>query len=226
MKYIVFGLGNFGKALSVRLTELGHEVIGVDNSMTKVDKLRDEITHTVCMDCTDRDAVSSLPLKDCDGAIVAIGEDEAASLLTTALLKQLGVTRIIGRVVSELQQVVLEAMDIAEYIRPETESALRLAMRLDNPTIVDSFKISDKYSIVEAVVPGKYIGMTLEEANFTNEYKIIVLTTIKSTIKNDGGKIKKIEEVTGIAKSSTKLAEGDILVVFGEFKDIDRLVRT
>src|SRR5690606_26257520 len=122
MKYIVFGLGNFGKALSIRLTELGHEVIGIDNSMAKVEKLKEKITHTICMDSTDKDAVSALPLKDCDGVIVAIGEDEAASLLTTALLKQLNVKRIIGRIVSELQQTVLEAMNIDEYISPETES--------------------------------------------------------------------------------------------------------
>jgi len=226
MKYIVFGLGNFGMALSIRLTELGHEVIGVDNSMEKVEKLRDKITHTVCMDCTDKDAVSALPLKDCDGAIVAIGEDEAASLLTTALLKQLGVKRIIGRVVSDLQQVVLEAIQIAEYIRPETESALRLAMRLDNVSIVDSFKISDRYSIVEAVVPERYVGLTLEEANFTNAYKIIVLTTIKSVQDINSKNGGKINEVTGIAKSSTRLAEGDILVLFGEFNDINRLIRS
>jgi trk system potassium uptake protein TrkA len=225
MKYIVFGLGNFGRALSIRLTELGHEAIGVDNSMEKVEKLRDKITHTVCMDCTDKEAVSSLPLKDCDGAIVAIGEDEAASLLTTALLKQLGVRRIIGRVVSDLQQVVLEAIDIAEYIRPETESALRLAMRLDNISIVDSFKISDRYSIVEAVVPERYVGMTLEEANFTNEYKIIVLTTIKMAKPGIGLGSEKLSEVTGIAKSSTRLEAGDILVLFGEFSDISRLIK-
>ena len=225
MKYIVFGLGNFGKALSIRLTELGHEVLGVDNSMIKVDKLRDKITHTICMDCTDRDAVSSLPLKDCDGAIVAIGEDESASLLTTALLKQLNVKRIIGRVVSELQQVVLEAINIDEYIRPETESAERLAMRLDNLTILDSFKISDNYSIIEAVVPERYIGMTLEAANFTNEYKVIVLTTIKNKDVEENGKTKKMSEVTGIAKSTTLLAANDILVLFGELQDIKRMIK-
>ncbi|MET3115704.1 trk system potassium uptake protein TrkA, partial [Pedobacter sp. CG_S7] len=224
MKYIVFGLGNFGKALSIRLTELGHEVLGVDNSMIKVDKLRDKITHTICMDCTDRDAVSSLPLKDCDAAIVAIGEDESSSLLTTALLKQLNVKRIIGRVVSELQQVVLEAINIDEYIRPETESAERLAMRLDNLTILDSFKISDKYSIIEAVVPERYVGMTLEAANFTNEYKVIVLTTIKNKDIEENGKTKKVSEVTGIAKSSTLLAANDVLVLFGELQDIKRMI--
>ncbi len=225
MKYIVLGLGNFGKSLAIRLTELGHEVIGVDNRMAKVEQLKEKITHTVCMDSTDIDAVSALPLKDAHGVIVAIGEDEGASLLTTALLKQLRVKRIIGRVVSDLQKTVLEAMDIDEYIMPEEESAGRLAMRLDNIDIVDSFKISDRYSIIETKVPAKYTGMTLREANLTNKFKVIVLTTIKSTETLEDGKMKVSTEATGIAQSDTVLAEDDILVLFGELKDINRLIQ-
>ena len=225
MKYIVLGLGNFGRALSIRLTELGHEVIGVDNSMAKVEKLKEKVNHTVCMDSTDRDAVSALPLRDADAVIIAIGEDEAASLLATALVKQLNAKRIIGRVVSELQLTVLEAMQIDEYIRPETESAERLAMRLDNIDIIDSFKISDKYSIVETIVPERYIGKTLKEADFTNQYKVIVLTTIRKHRTERNGKIQKTEEVTGIAKSTTVLQENDILVLFGELKHINRLIQ-
>jgi len=225
MKYIVLGLGNFGRALGIRLTELGHEVIGVDNSMTKVEKLKEKITHTICMDSTDRDAVSALPLQDADAVIIAIGEDEAASLLATALMKQLNAKRIIGRVVSELQLTVLEAMQIDEYIRPETESAERLAMRLDNIDIIDSFKISDRYSIVETIVPDRYIGKTLQEADLTNQYKVIVLTTIRKHLTEINGKTQKTEEVTGIAKSTTVLHKNDILVLFGELKHINRLIQ-
>ncbi|QNL52170.1 TrkA family potassium uptake protein [Olivibacter sp. SDN3] len=225
MKYIVLGLGNFGRALSIRLTALGHEVIGVDNSMSKVENLREKITHTVCLDCTDRDAVSNLPLRDSDAVIIAIGEDEGASLLATALMKQLNVKRIVGRVVSDLQKTVLEAMKIDEYIRPETESAERLAMRLDNIDIIDSFKISDRYSIVEAVVPEKYIGKTLQEANLTNQYKVIVLTTIRQYTEKVNGHTEQKKEATGIAKSSTVLHENDILVLFGELSNINKLIR-
>ena len=224
MKFIVFGLGNFGKALAIRLTELGHEVIGVDENMSKVEHLKEQITHTVCMDCTDRDAVSSLPLRDSHAVIVAIGENESASLLATALLKQFDIKRIIGRVVSDLQKTVLEAMKIEEFIMPEEESAERLAVRLVNLNIVDSFKVSKDYSIIEAVVPKRYVGKTLIEANFTNEYKVLVLTTLKPTETEKRG-IKSISnESTGIAKSTTLLNENDILVLFGKPKDINRMI--
>lgn len=218
MKYIVLGLGHFGRSLAIHLTELGHEVIGADKRIAIVEQLKDKITHTVCLDSTDKEAVTALPLRDSDAVIVAIGEDEGASLMTTALVKQLGVKRIIGRVVSDLQRTVMEAMDIDEYIMPEEEAAERLAMRLDNIDIVDSFKVSDRYSIIETKVPSKYVGMTLREANLTNKYKIIVLTTLKPT--------KKSQErmASGIAQSDTILDENDLLVLFGELSDIKKLI--
>ncbi len=217
MKYIVLGLGHFGRSLGIHLTELGHEVIAADKNIQIVEHLKDKITHTVCLDTTDREAVSSLPLKDCDAVVVAIGEDEGASLMTTALVKQLGVKRIIGRVVSDLQRTIMEAMQIDEYIMPEEEAAERLAMRLDNIDIVDSFKVSDRYSIIETKVPNRYIGMTLQEANLTNKHKVIVLTTVKV-----GSGSQK--EASGIAKSDTVLRENDLLVLFGELSDIKKLI--
>jgi len=225
MKYIVLGLGHFGRSLAVHLTELGHEVIGVDVKIAIVEQLKEKITHTVCLDSTDKEAVSSLPLKDSHAVIVAIGEEEGASLMTVAVLKQLKVKRIIGRVVSDLQKTVLEAMEIAEYIMPEEEAAERLAMRLDNIDIVDSFKVSDKYSIVETKVPAKYNGMTLREADLTNKYKVIVLTTIK--VENHEGKdgLNKVsKEASGIAQFDTRLMENDLLVLFGELENITKLI--
>lgn len=225
MKYIVLGLGHFGRSLAIRLTEMGHEVIGVDVKLTLVEQFKDQITHTVCLDTTDRESVRSLPLKDSDAVIVGIGEDGGASILTTALLKQLQVKRIIGRVISDLQKTVLEAMDITEYVMPEEEAATRLAMRLDNIDIVDSFQVSDKYSIIETKVPAKYVGLSLQEANLTNIYKVIVLTTLRDQVGSALRQNRLKREATGIAKSDTILQEGDVLVLFGEMADIMRLIR-
>src|SRR3546814_18584329 len=88
MKFIVFGLGNFGEALAIRLTELGHEVIGVDEKIEKVERLKEKITHTVKMDCKNREAVSSLPLQTASAVIVAIGQNEEETSMTIHLIKQ------------------------------------------------------------------------------------------------------------------------------------------
>lgn len=216
MKYIVLGLGNFGTALSIQLTSQGHEVIAVDKDMSKVDRIKDRITHAVCMDTTDADAMSSLPLQDADAVIIAIGENEGASILTTALVKNFKSKRIIGRVMSDLQKTVLEAMDIQEYIMPEEDAADRLALTLNHLGIVDSFKISEQYSIIETKVPKRYVGMTLKEANLTNRYQVIVLTTISS---QEDQKI-----ASGLATSETVLRENEILVLFGEISSINKLI--
>lgn len=224
MKFIVFGLGHFGKSLAIRLTELGHEVIGADNDMKKVEQFKDKITHTVFLDATDHEAVSSLPLKDANAVIVAIGEDEAASIMTTAVLTQFNIKRIIARVVSDLQRTVLDAMKIEEFIMPEEESAERLAVRLLNLNVVDSFKVSDKYSIIETKVPDRYVGKTLIEADFTNQYKVIVLTTIKTREIESKGQKKIIKKASGIATSGTRLEADDLLVIFGEMENINKLI--
>jgi trk system potassium uptake protein TrkA len=118
MKFIVFGLGNFGGSLSEQLVSLGHEVIGVDSNMERVDKFKHSITHAVALDATNYAAAQQLPIKDLDAAIVGIGENEGATIMVTALLKQMGVKRIICRVTSPLQKIVLEAMDISEFVYP------------------------------------------------------------------------------------------------------------
>jgi trk system potassium uptake protein TrkA len=127
MKFIVFGLGNFGASLSSKLVSLGHEVVGVDIKMSLVEKFKDAITHTVALDAGSPEAVKSLPLEEADVVINTIGENEGANIMLTALLKQISVKRLICRVISPLQKTVLEAMNIQEFVHPEEDSAERLA---------------------------------------------------------------------------------------------------
>ena len=199
MKYIVIGLGNFGAALSTMLTEMGHEVMGVDNTMSKVESLKDKVTHVICMDCTDINAVNTLPLKDTDAVIVSIGEDERASLLSTAILKQLNVKKLISRAVNPLHKTVLEAMQVDEIFHPEEESAERFAKKLNIKGVIDSFDLSGGYNIVEAEVPTRYAGKTLEEVKFRKNYNVVVLTTLKvSEEKNIMGVNRKVTKVQGV----------------------------
>lgn len=97
MKFTIIGLGNFGLALAEKLTHLGHEVIGVDKNIQKIEDNKDKITHAICLDCSYQAAVNSLPLKNTDVVIVAIGEDVGANLLTTALMKKMDIPRLISR---------------------------------------------------------------------------------------------------------------------------------
>lgn len=226
MKYIIFGLGNFGSALGQKLTQQGHEVIGVDNNMDKVDALKESISHTVCLDSTDQYTVSGLPLKDTDVVIVAIGEDQGANIMTTAVLKNLKVKRLISRAITPIHENVLEAMGIEEIVHPEEETAERWAKKLSFKGVVDSFELSGEYSIVEVNVPSKYAGQTLQEVGFRKKYNVVVLTTIKrEEKKNVLGVNYNINHVQGVASPKTVLEENDILVIYGDNADIKKLLK-
>jgi trk system potassium uptake protein TrkA len=226
MKYIIIGLGNFGTSLAERLTRDGNEVIGVDNKMTKVEALKENITHTVCLDCTDPQAVSYLPLKDTDVVIICIGENEGVNIMATALMKQLKVKRLIGRAVSPLHEGVLEAMGIEEFVHPEDETAERWAKKLNLKGVIDSFEVEGSYSIIEAKVPEKYEGKSLKELNFGENFNVVVLTTIKIVEqKNLVGIKRKIRKAQGVATSKTVLNAGDIIVLYGNVKNIEKLLQ-
>ena len=225
MKYIIIGLGNFGSSIAEKLTNLGHEVIGVDNEMHKVEAVKDKISYAICLNSTDTQAVSSLPLQNTDVVIVCIGEDIAANIMTTALMKKMNVTRLISRSISTLHETILEAMGIDEILRPEEESAERWVKKLTNAHLIDSFELSKGYSIIEAVVPDRYIGKSLQEIDLTKNFKVLVLTTIKEIIeKNIIGIPRKVSNVQGVVNAKTILEKDDIMVLYGKDVDIQRVL--
>lgn len=226
MKFIIFGLGHFGYALASRLTGMGHEVLGIDKSLDRVEAFKEDISHTICMDSTDAMAVNGLPLKDADAVIVAIGEDEGASIMTIAMLKKLKVKKLIGRATSPLQKTVLEAMGITEFVDPETETAERLAATLDIKGVLDSFQISEKYRIMEIDVPQKYVGLSIQEADLLNKYRVSVLTIIRKTVAENSLGITKTDPlVLGVLPPDFIMEDGDVLVLFGDLKDIEKLMK-
>jgi len=225
MKFIVFGLGNFGSALAHNLVQLGHEVIGVDARMELVDKYKHSITHTVALDATNKEAIAQLPLRDVDAAVVGIGENEGATIMVTALLKQLNVERIICRVTSPTQKIVLEAMNINEYVYPEASSAERLALKLDLPGVVDSFQITPNFRLLEIAVPQRYVGRTVAELDLPNRYRLVLVTIIKMVVKKHiFGDNRSEMEVMGIVPPETMLKAGDILLLFGIPRDLENFI--
>lgn len=226
MKYLIIGLGNFGASLAEKLTKMGNEVIGVDVNMSKVEAIKDKITHAVNLDSTDITAVSSLPLNDTDIVIVGIGEDKGANIMATALMKQLHAKRLISRAVSPLQEMVLEAMGVDEIIHPEEETAERWAKKLNLQGVVDSFEVNRDYSIIETEIPAEFDGRTLEEIGLKRRYDIIVLTTIKiSREKNEIGSDRDISNVQGVASAKTVLHKNDIMVLYGHNKNLKKLLK-
>lgn len=225
MKFIVIGLGNFGSALSARLTSMGHEVIGIDQNRDKTESFKDVITQTICLDCTNEQALSTLPLKECDYAIVTIGEDFGASVMTTALLKQAGVKKLVSRAISPIHRKVIETLGVDLILQPEYDAASRFADSILFSGVSNSFDITDDYKIIEAELPERYDGLLLSEVDFTNRHALLVLTVIRiEETKSIFGKLQTRRVSLGLPSANQKLLKGDFLVLFGKLKDIDNLL--
>ena len=223
MKYIIIGIGNFGLALCEKLMLLGHEVVAVDKRMEKVDSIKDRVTLALAMDTTDKSAAESVPLRDADVVIVAIGEEEGPSLLTVAIMKELQVKRIVARTLSPVHSTILHAMGVQEIINPEEEAADRLARRLIIKGVIDSFYLSDRFNIVEIKVPDKYIGKTLHDIDVRHNHRVLVLTIIRyKKIRGALGGESVKRSVLGVVDIQTVLEEDDILVMFGDMKHISQ----
>ncbi len=129
MKYLIIGLGNFGKTLAEELTDRGHDVIGVDRSEQRVDAVKDRISLAYILDSTDRAALAALPLDEIDRTIVAIGQSLDASLRTVAALKELSIKSIYARAIDQTHQSILGAMNIQKIFIPECYAAQIYAER-------------------------------------------------------------------------------------------------
>ncbi|OFX68901.1 MAG: potassium transporter TrkA [Bacteroidetes bacterium GWE2_29_8] len=224
MKFIVIGLGNFGAALAINLTSLGHEVIAVDMDFHKVDYFKDKVYSTVCIDPKDMHALATLPLKDTDVVIVAIGEDFGASVMITAQLKQMKVKKIIGRSINELHRTVLEAIGVDEIVRPEQETADRFSKKLELKGYIDSFEIAEGYNIVELIVPEMFIGMSVRESAFRKRFNIMIVTIMReSEYKTVFGTSKMKRQALGVITPETVFEKNDILVLYGNNDDIKKM---
>lgn len=218
-------MGNFGASLGIKLTEMGHEVIGVDKRQDRIESVKDKFTFTICLDSTNPIAIKNLPVEESDVVIVAIGEDEGSSILTTALIKQNNPKRLISRAITVLHHNVLEAMGVDEIIHPEEEAAYRLAKRLELHQIIDSFEISEKYSIYEITAPEELTGKTVGETEFRKQYNMNIITIIrKKKRKNILGVTREVKDSIGVVTPDTVLQNGDLLVVFSKKEDLDRFL--
>lgn len=225
MKFIIIGLGNFGSSLAARLTSMGHEVIGVDENREKVEIFKDAITQTICLDSTNEQALATLPLKECDYAIVTIGEDFGASVMTTALLKQAGIKKVVSRAINPLHHKVIEALGVDHILQPEYDAASRFADSILFSGVSNSYDITDEYKIIEARLPDRFDGLLLNEVDFTNRHSLLILTIIRTVeSKSIFGQVQRKKKSLGLPSANQKLLKGDQIVLFGKLKDIEKLL--
>jgi len=198
--------------LAGTLSSLGYDVLGIDPDGELVQELSGEFPRAnfVSADATDESTLRDLNVEQADGAAVVIGEDIEASILATANLKELGVPFVVARAMSKLHARVLRKIGADRIIEPERDMGEQVARTMASPAVMDYVELGGDEALIEAEVPEEWVGKSLTELQLSRESGLTVLA-----IKPKGGS-------GTIPSGDTVLHEGDVLVVGGTKKNLDR----
>lgn len=227
MKFIIIGLGNFGTELAEYLTMQGHEVIGVDEDMKRVEELKEVVESTICLNSRDRQALLSLPIKEADAVFVTIGENFGTSIYTIALLKQLGVKWLVGRVLSPLHKTILEAIGVDDTVSPERDYAQLYATKVDIPESIGNYVFSNEYRVIEITVPPVLVGHRVVDIDFEQAYDLRLLS-IKRAARSKGifasSRTKDLIINDFDKDDGLELRKDDTLLLYGKINDLKSLI--
>lgn len=207
--YIVIGLGLFGAEVARKLCELGCEVLAMDIHSDLVHQAANDVTHAVVGDGRDKDVLRALGAGNFDCAIIAIGDDLAASVLTTMNLKELGVPYVVCKAHNQTHQRVLEKLGVDRVVIPEHEFGAKLARSLSAHNVLDYIELSEDYGILEVPAPKSWVGKTILELNIRAKLGVNIIA-----VKN--------EHTTNVSPSASyQIMAGDVMAVLGDNKALD-----
>ena len=209
--YIVVGLGRFGSQVAKQLYRLGCEVLAMDLSSELVQQVANEVTHAVVGDAQDKEVLKALGVRDLDCAIIAIGDDLAASVLATMNMKELGVPYLVCKAHDETHRKVLEKLGADRVVIPEQENGIRLARSLSNPNVLDYIELSEEYGIVETPVPQDWCQQTLKELNVRARLGANIIA-----IRREG-------KINVSPSADYRFLAGDVVVVLGDSATLEKL---
>lgn len=176
---VVIGLGRFGTSLALELLRGGREVLGIDADARTVQNLSDELSDVVQADSTDETALRELGIQNFDSAVVAIGSDLEASILTASLLLQLGVPQVWAKATSTAHGRILNQLGVHHVIFPEMDMGKRVAHMVSGESL-DYVPIDDDFVMVKRSAPELFNGKTLAEMKFRSEHGVTVVATKKA----------------------------------------------
>lgn len=199
---LVVGLGRFGGAVAESLVRLGHEVLAIDENPEIVQRWSERLTHVVQADSTRSEALRQLGAKDITRAVVAIGSDVEASVLTVLALEEVGVRDIWAKAVSVKHGQILERVGVKHVVFPEAAMGERVA-HLVTGRMIDFIEFDDGFAIAKTAAPREAWDKTLSESNLRQKYGITIVG------------LKRLHADFTYAQADTSVASGDILIVSG-----------
>lgn len=203
---LLIGLGRFGKYIAMKLHELGHEVMGVDENEERVNDAMPYVTDGQIGDSTNEALLKSLGIKNYDVCIVTISGNFQSSLETTCLLKELGAQKVVSRAEQDVQAKFLLRNGADEIIYPEKQLATWAAIRYTSDHILDYIELGDSCSIFEVSVPQAWVGKSIAEIDIRRKYNVNIIAT------------KKSGKINAVVTADTVLSEEETLLVLGGYK--------
>jgi len=207
--YVVVGLGRFGSEVARQLYRCGCEVLAIDVKSELVQQISADVTHAAVADSRDKEVLRMLGVGEFDCAVVAIGDDLAASVMATMNMKALGVPYLVCKAPDDVHRRVLEKLGANRVVIPEQENAARLAKSRSAPNLLDYIELSEDYSIIELPTPKSWEGKNLKELNVRAKLGVNILA-----VRRDG-------QIDVSPAAEFTFQSGDIVVVLGDTKALN-----
>lgn len=179
--FAVIGLGAFGSAVAAELARFGNRVIGVDLDERRVAQMASTLNSAVILDTTDEMALKEVGIDQYDVALIAIGRDIQASILTTMNLKMLGIGTIWVKASNRTHHRILSKLGADRVILPEQEMGRHIAQMLNNPVVQDYVSLGNGFSVVNIVIPDRLKGREMESLGFGKTYDLRLLGLMRGT---------------------------------------------
>ncbi|MCF6148656.1 MAG: TrkA family potassium uptake protein [Candidatus Kuenenia sp.] len=221
-QFAVIGLGRFGYKVAEVLAKKGASVIAIDRRQDLVEKISDVVTKAIQIDSTNEQALLASGIKEVDVVIISIGENIESCILTTALVKNIGINEIISRACTSLHAQILKMVGATRVVFPEEDMGVRVANSVLSPGILEYLELGADYTLAEIEAKEEWIDSTINVWEVKNKFGVNVLI-IKRKIVEAGEKEEeaKEKEIKLLPTSHYKIEEGDVFVILGDKKDIE-----
>lgn len=208
-EFAVIGLGRFGGSICRTLIELGMDVLAVDINEERVNDYAMIATHAVIGNTTDEAVLKNIGIKNFDHVVVAIGDNIQASILTTLILKELGVSHVTVKAMNDYHEKVLRKIGADYIVHPERDMGKRLAHNLVSNNVLDYLELSDEHSIVEIVVGKNLAEKSIIQLDIRAKYGVNIVA------------IKRGSNIIVSPQATDVIKEDDVLIIIGADNDIN-----
>lgn len=212
--FAVIGLGTFGMSVARELTRFGNHVIGIDPDAKLVNRMADDLSDAVVADGSDEAAMREIGLDGYDVALIAMGTNLEASIVSAITVKLVGVPEVWAKATSRMHHRILSRIGVDRIIRPEREMGLHIAQMLHNPLVRDYVSLGNGFHVVNIVVPERLAGKSLAELDLGKRFDLRCVGLMRGSVyKGDGD-------------DDCTLDEDDRLMLLGQRNDLRRFADT